>query len=45
MGSSLTTSWFGSMLAVEGREAEPRRVLEDEPELGLRHRQALPGRG
>ena len=31
---------FGS--AVEGREAEARRVLEDEADLGLRHRQALP---
>ena len=39
-GSSLITSWFGSG-SVERGEAEPRRVLEDEPHLGLRHREPL----
>ena len=42
-GSSLTTSWFGSMLALERPEPEPGRMLEHEPQLRLRHRQALAG--
>ena len=43
-GSSLTTSWSGSGRRRRDRdEAEPRRALEDEPQLGLGDRQALAG--
>ena len=44
VGSSLTTSWFGSGTArPSSSKPSSRRMLEDEPELGLRHRQALAG--
>ena len=43
VGSSLTTSWFGSGWRDRMREPEPGRVLEDEAELGLRDRQPLAG--
>ena len=43
VGSSLTTSWSGSGGATPGVEAEARRALEHEPQLGLRDRQALAG--
>ena len=42
-GSSLTTIWSGSASGAAQAEAEPRRVLEHEPQLGVGHRQALPG--
>ncbi len=41
-GSSLITNWSGSGLPASAREAEPRRALEDEPDLGLRRRESLP---
>ena len=42
-GSSLITNWFGSGPRLERGEPEPRRVLEDEPDLRLRDRQPLSG--
>ena len=39
----MTTSWLGSGASGVGGEAEARRSLEDEPQLGLRDRQVLAG--
>ena len=42
-GSSLITSWSGSGRRAPSLEAQPRRLPEDEPQLGLGDRQVLAG--
>ena len=42
-GSSLTTTWFASVCGPMTPEAQRRRTLEDEPQLGLGHGEPLPG--